>query len=49
MTQSILDGMSPEKEAKELSFNQNIKVDLKIDVPSSNTIQYPVSAQQRYI
>jgi hypothetical protein len=29
MTNSLLDGMSPDKEAKELSFNQNIKVDLK--------------------
>lgn len=49
MTQSVLDGLSPEKEAKELSFNQNIKVDLKPDMPNVNTIQYPVSAQQRYI
>jgi len=41
--------MSPEKEAKELSFNQNIKVDLKQDSPGTNTIQYPVSPEQRYI
>ena len=41
--------MSPEKEAKELSFNQNIKVDLKQDIPSGNTIQYPVHQSQRYL